>query len=265
MYIRPGLFEVIAHRGGALEAPENTFAAFDHALQLHNDIIFELDVQQTRDGQVVVLHDSTVDRTTNGHGDVTDLNYSDVEKLDAAYRFSKDLGKTFPLGGKRIKIPLFKDVLEKYPKTRISVEIKRANPPFERKVIDIIDRFEARDRVVLAGEDHKILSRARKLAPNMESGFSAQEVYRMLISLKCRMAFLAPTRGNVFQIPMEFNGRTIYSEDFVMWTHKLKRVVHLWTINDEVTMRQLLNDGVDGIITDAPSLLLRVAHELKKL
>jgi glycerophosphoryl diester phosphodiesterase len=264
-YLRPGKFDLIAHRGGGLEAPENTLEAFANAHRLYNDAVFELDVHRTRDGEIVCIHDDTVDRTTDGHGFVWDKTIADLQRLDAGYRFTLDGGRTFPFRGKKVVIPRLGEVLERFPQSRVSIEIKHSNPFFGKDIVDLVEKLGAQDRVVLAGSNHKILLEACGHGRGFCSGYSSREVLSTLIAGWTFLAFLAPDRGDVYQVPLEKNHIKIISPHFVEQAHGRGKFVHVWTINDEATMRHLIKIGVDGIVTDAPSLLLRVARELQKI
>jgi glycerophosphoryl diester phosphodiesterase len=112
----------IAHRGGMGLAPENTINAFEKAVS-HGSEIFELDVHATRDGEIVVIHDDTVDRTTNGSGRVNDLTLAEAQQLDAAYHYTADKGRSFPLRGKGLRIPTLKEIFQAFPDCRINIEI----------------------------------------------------------------------------------------------------------------------------------------------
>jgi len=258
-YLQTGEFAVIAHRGGSLEAPENTMAAFSHAYKVNQKIYFELDVHQTRDKEIVVHHDGTVDRTTNGTGSIANLSYKELSQFDAGYRFTLDNGKTFPFRDQGCHIPKLKDVLTAFPTTRLSIELKDGPVFFGGNVAKVITETQSQKRVCIAGENHKALSQAAALMPEVCSGFSAKE---MLINFYCAAlhlpSFIGAKRAQVMQIPYSHNGRTIASPNFINRAHKQGLFVHVWTVNDEETMRHLLKIGADGIITDAPTLLTRV-------
>ena len=264
-YLRDGFFEIIAHRGGSLEAPENTLLAFENARNVYAGSVFELDVHLTRDGEVVVMHDNEVDRTTNGHGKIRDMTLREFSDLDAGYRFTQDGGRTFSLRSKQIHPPRLSDVLQRFPENRVSIEFKKGNPPFHNEVLEIVDRYRSRDRVVLASEDHVLLGLARKAAPDLCSGFSGREILQAVVTNKLGLWFLNPRRGNVYQIPMSHNSIDVLTPQMVKNAHRNHKHVHVWTVNTEPEMIRCLELGVDGIITDAPSLLLRVARRLKKL
>lgn len=252
---------MIAHRGGSLEAPENTLAAFQNAHALYDEMVFELDVHLTRDGQVVVLHDDTLDRTTNGSGDIFQSLYKDVAQLDAGYRFTLDGGHSFPFRGKKICPPLFKDVLEAFPETRVSVELKKPYPGGVEAVLNSINRANAQNRVVLAAANDEIIKTFRKQAPDMCSGFSEREIYWNFMLSKFHLGFLAPLRGNVFQIPYEWNNRLILTPHLIRQAQKHGKFIHIWTVDDEKQMGHLIDVGVHGIITDRPSVLVALCHK----
>jgi len=262
-YLRHGKFEIIAHRGGGREGPENTIEAFQRAYDLYPDVIFELDVRRSHDGEIVVIHDETLDRTTDGKGKVSDLPWNELKELDAAHWFTKDGGKTYPLRGQDIGLSRFEEIFERFPSSRISVEFKTLVPFCGPKVIDTIRMHDAGDRVVLAGADHRNLVKASRLAPEMACGFSAREMKAAVMASTLGLSLLLPRRADVFQIPYDHGGRIVATPHFVSLAHGAGKSVHVWTVNDEATMRHLIRIGVDGIITDAPSLLWKVARELK--
>jgi glycerophosphoryl diester phosphodiesterase len=264
-YLRDGKFEIIAHRGGSHEAPENTLLAFGQILRKFPEAIIELDIHQTADGKIVVFHDDALNRVTNGRGMIWETSFKDLDALDAAYNFSQDGGRTFPHRGQGVKIPLLSEVFEKFPSARISIEFKHPVRFYGGKVLEIVRRYRAQDRVVLAGGDHDNLVKVAGLAPEMCSGFSARELFQTLIWGTLRLNTFCPARGHVLQIPFRHKNIPVATKNFIKNAHRRGLHVHVWTINDEATMRHLIELGVDGIVTDAPSLLLSVARTLKKI
>lgn len=250
-YLQEGRFAFVAHRGGSDEGPENTIEAFENTLRINPHSYFELDIRETKDKQIVVFHDPTIERVTNGTGKISNLTYAELLKFDVVK------------GSQKAKIPLLRNVLNRFPTSRISVELKESG--YEEAAIKIIHECNAQDRVVLASFSKKALSNARRLAPGLCSGFASTEVPLMLLAANMGLSLLAPKKGNVFQIPLEKNGVAVYSKRFLQLAHKLKKHVHIWTINDEATMRRLVLDGVDGIITDSPRVLYKVLRELNKI
>ena len=156
-------------------APENTIFAFDKAVS-HGSEVFELDVHATKDGEIVVIHDDTVDRTTNGSGRVKDLWLAEVKQLDTAYHYTADDGRSFPLRGKGLRIPTLKEVFQAFPDCRINIEIKQMYPGFEQKLRALIQECAMEDKVLIATEQHKYARAFRSLAPHIACSASRREV-----------------------------------------------------------------------------------------
>lgn len=248
---------VMAHQGGADLAPSNTMAAFRNAAQMGVDVL-ELDVHTTKDGVVVVIHDATVDRTTNGAGSVHDLTLSELQKLDAGYQFSPDNGQTFPFRGQGVTIPTLQEVLSAFPALRINIEIKQANPPMEQAVAELIQQASAQNRVLVVASNQDVIERFRALMPDVATGASESEVRGFFYAQTLRVsAFYRPT-ADALQVPENFGNIQVLSPHFVQAAHAREVAVHAWTINDPEAMRRLLAMGVDGIITDRPDLALEV-------
>lgn len=248
---------VMAHQGGADLAPSNTMAAFRNAAQMGVDVL-ELDVHTTKDGVVVVIHDATVDRTTNGVGSVHDLTLSELQKLDAGYRFSPDNGQTFPFRGQGVAIPTLQEVLSAFPALRINIEIKQADPPMEQAVAELIQQAGAQNRVLVVASNQDVIERFRALMPDVATGASESEVRGFFYAQTLRVsAFYRPT-ADALQVPENFGSIQVLSPHFVQAAHAREVAVHAWTINDPEAMRRLLAMGVDGIITDRPDLALEV-------
>lgn len=235
---RPRLF---AHRGGAAEAPENTLEAFRAGLDAGADRL-ELDVHATADGAVVVIHDETLERTTDDEGPVSQITLADLKRLNAACRFG---------GGQRCaRVPTLDEVLEAFPDVPLNIEIKQDRPPIVRQVLAVLDRHRARDRVLLAASKAHVMNAIREAAPDVLTGFSVLEVVEFMVRL--RDPAYRP-RGAALQVPPEDSGFTIVTPETVSRAHALGLEVHVWTINEEPEMERLLDLGVDGIMTDRPA------------
>ena len=259
--VKPYLYSLhplnIAHRGGMGLAPENTIYAFDKAVS-HGSEVFELDVHATRDGEMVVIHDDTVDRTTNGSGRVKDLTLAELKELDAAYHYTSDQDKSFPLRGKGLRIPTLKEVFQAFPARRINIEIKQLCPGFAQRLLALIQEYSMEDKVLIAAEQHAYSQAFRPLAPQLACSASRREVIIFYILLLLRLSFFYGARIDALQVP-EYHGRLhLVTPRFIKEAHKKNIRVHVWTINDEQDMERLLRWGVDGIITDYPNRLKQV-------
>lgn len=264
--LKPGLFLRTGHRGARGLAPENTLFSFQKAIEVGVDLI-ELDVQASQDGRIVVLHDPTVDRTTNGQGPVNQMTYEKLRPLDAGYRFTPDKGMTFPFRGKGIFIPLLEDVFKTFPQMSFTVEIKpSSHPNFLPTLADILQKY-APSRVIVACESHQELSAIRNLLPGIPTNLSRPEVRRFYFMSKLGVSFLFRSAGLVFQVPVHAGGddRTglrVVTPEFIRAAHREGRMVQVWTVNDPAEMRELIELGADGLTTDRPDLLNDVLKEI---
>jgi glycerophosphoryl diester phosphodiesterase len=248
---------VIAHRGGSALRPENTLAAFENAAALGVDVL-EMDVHATADGKIVVIHDATVDRTTNGTGAVAALSFESLRKLDAGYRWTADGGRTFPFRGKGVRVPALAEVFERFPGKRMNIEIKPAEPAFAGALCDLVRRSGRSDLVLVASVQQAALDAFRGACPAVATSMTPREGWVFYgFHLAHLTAALSP-RAAALQMPYRFRGRLVVSDDLVAAAHARNVRLHAWTVNDEAIMRQLIANGVDGILTDRPDLLLWV-------
>lgn len=253
---RPRLF---AHRGGSALAPENTIEAFRAGLEAGVDRL-EMDVHATRDGHVVVIHDATVDRTTDGSGEVRTLSLAELQALDAGARFVDASGEA-TFRGRGVVVPTLAAVLEAFPGVPLNIEIKQDDPPLEEAVLEVLDRFAARGRVLLAAEEASIMARIRAAAPGVLTSFSAADVLEFVTAWHGgRMAeYRAP--GVALQIPPSFGDVALVTAESVELAHRLGLEVHVWTIDDPGEMAALLDLGVDALMTDVPPIAARLLRE----
>jgi len=248
-----GTPHLIAHRGGAALAPENTLAALEQAVRRWRPDIIEIDVRATADGHCVLLHDPTLDRTTDGTGDVARFTLAELKRLDAGHNFvALDGAHTFR--GRGVTIPTIEEVLEALPDTRFIVEVKIGSA--QRPLFEAIRRFAAHDRVLAAGErdiDRDLFPQYP--GPTSESGDSMRRMYRMH-RLRL-MRWWQPSHPAV-QFPIDYEGRRMVDRRLVRELKSKGMIVHIWTVNDPADMRMLLDWGVDGVLSDRPDLLAEV-------
>ncbi|MCO5165506.1 MAG: glycerophosphodiester phosphodiesterase [Planctomycetes bacterium] len=264
--LRPGTFTRTGHRGARGLAPENTLEGFRRALEAGVDML-ELDVQLTRDGDVVVIHDPLVDRTTDwagpGPGAVAALSLAELARLDAGHAFTPDGGQSFPFRGQGVRIPRLVEVLEALPGVLITVEVKSPHPALVAQVVALVRRH-APERVVLASADHATLRALRRAAPELPSSFSGREVRDFyLLSRLGLTGLLFRSPGRLIQAPLwsdhdRGRGLRLVGPALLRAAHASGRAVHVWTVNEPATMRALIALGVDGITTDRPDVLAEV-------
>ncbi len=248
-----------AHRGGALLAPENTLVAFEQGLAFGADAL-ELDIQTTYEGEIVVIHDPTVDRTTNGSGPVAAYTLEKLRALDAGYRFSPDGGQTYPYRGQGITIPTLREVLERFPTARINIDLKESTPARERRLWELIQEYEAYDRVLVASGDlHLPITRFRQLAAGrVATSASAQEIRTFVLAAAGRATRWLRPAYDALQVPETHKGIRIVSRTLIEAAHRTGLAVHVWTVDRREDMERLLALGVDGLMTDRPDILAQV-------
>ncbi len=239
---------VFAHRGASAHAPENTLAAFELALSQNADGI-ELDVKLSADGHAVVIHDQTVDRTTGSHGHVKDLSLAQLRSLDAGSFFSEKY--------RGEKIPTLEEVFESLGKRLfINVELTNYNTPRDHLVETVcmlVKKFGLQKRVIFSSFFASNLSKARVYLPGVPRGLLA---FRGFLGAWARSFGFAFGRYQA----LHPNLKDVTPEQ-VQRVHRLKRRIHVWTVDAVEDMRRLFAWGVDAIITDDPQVAVRVRGE----
>ena len=236
--------KIFAHRGYSGKYPENTMIAFKKALECEVDGI-ELDVQLTKDGEVVIIHDETIDRTTTGKGFVVDYTYEELEKFDASFKF-KDLGFN--------KIPTLREYFQLVKDYDIvtNVELKTGINEYlgiEEKVWELIKEYNLEEKVIISSFNHFSVMRMKDIAPQLKYGFLSEDwiidagKYTHSYGVQC----YHPRFNNL--VP-----------DVIKELKKYNLEINTWTVNLEEDMRYLYSNNIDVIITNYPEL----AQEIKK-
>ncbi|MDH4225312.1 MAG: glycerophosphodiester phosphodiesterase [Deltaproteobacteria bacterium] len=247
-----------AHRGGMALRPENTLEAFAHARRLGCRFL-ELDVHLTRDCRVVVIHDPTVDRTTDGRGPVAGFTWDELQKLDAGFRFSAPDGETWR--GRGVKVPALDAVLAAFPDCTFSVDIKTANPAVFPALAQVIEQTATRGRVIAGAEAHCRYLRWRRTASGHPAFFTRVSGGLFWLFTLLGLSGLLKPCQQTLQIP-EYSGPIpLVTPRLLAAARRHGLPVLVWTVNDPAHMRRLLDLGVDGILTDRPDLLMRVIRE----
>ena len=248
---------VLAHRGGRGLWPENTLYAFRHAVTLGADVL-DFDIHSLSDGTLVVLHDETVDRTTDGSGKVRDFTLVDLQKLDAGYRWTADDGQSYPYRGQGINIPALSAVFTEFPGMRMNIEIKDTWPGARSDLCRMIDTHALHDRVVIASFSSAVIKEFRRICPGVATAAATGEAIPFYILNILHLGKLYHPAAETIQMPGYRNGNQLLNNSFVNLAHTHNMEVYAWTINDLKEMEILLELGVNGIITDYPDRLLEL-------
>lgn len=244
---------ILGHRGAAGSAPENTLASFEQGLKLGAHIM-ETDLHATRDGAPVLIHDPEVDRVCDGSGRVADLSLDALQSLDAAYHFSLDAGRSFPMRGRGIRVPSLDEAFAAFPGARFNIEIKAESEGLIPRVLDLISRH-ARESLTLltSGSDAIMATLRRALAGRDPAPAVGACTGDVLAVVRSAVAGEPPPPGPMaLQIPPDFGGRPLVSEQLIAHAHAHDIAIHVWTINEPEEMQRLLDLGADGLVTDHP-------------
>jgi glycerophosphoryl diester phosphodiesterase len=255
-------FQVIAHRGGSGLGPENTLAAFRRSLAAGADVL-EMDVRSTADGNLVVLHDATVDRTTDGRGTVNEMTLAQLKTLDAGYRWTADQGRSFPFRGRGITVPTFSEVLETFAETPMIAEIKEKRPEVSQSVCEMLRRHGRMTSVLVASVHAGVLERFRQVCPAVATSAGPSEALWFYLLSRAGLASLYSPAMQALQVPVTFKGLAVVSRRFVAAAHARNLTVAVWTVNAEGIMRRMIAAGVDGIMTDYPDRLAGIIEETR--
>ncbi len=253
---------VVAHRGGGGQFPESTLYAFQESAKLGVDIL-ELDVHETSDGALVVLHDGKVDRTTDGTGEIRAMTLEEARKLDAAFDFSTDGGSTFPMRGKGIKIPTLEDVFTSLTDKRFNIEMKPESETIPGALCSLLRAHGLAARAIVASASRTNLDNFRTICPEVATSGSFSEVTKFLVYQKSGLGGSYTPAMNAIQTPVKLRSFDFITADYIEKAHRLNLQIHVWTINDPDEMKRLIDLGVDGIMTDYPERLLTLLQSTR--
>ncbi|HEX8697382.1 MAG TPA: glycerophosphodiester phosphodiesterase [Myxococcaceae bacterium] len=251
----------ISHRGGALLAPENTLPAFRMAVERYRTQMLELDVHLTRDGEVVVAHDETLDRCTDGSGRLAALSFAELQRLDAGFRFTTDGGNTFPFRGQGVRIPTLREVLRAFPGLRINMEMKTQQQGTEDVLYKVLREENALDLVCMGSEHDTVAERLVARMPDACHFYPRDALASYVMTLMSGEQPYVDPRYAVLDMPVYFGGMRLISSDFLRATAAAGKWVNVWTVDDPAEMRLLISEGVGGIMTDRPDLLRQILDE----
>ncbi len=254
---------VMAHRGGMGLWPENTLYAFEHAARIGVDVM-EIDVRRTRDGEIVVIHDEAVDRVSDGKGAVADKTLEELKSLDFAYNFVKDGGGGPELRGTGVTIATLKELFKSLPDSYFNIDIKVNSAAFVRDVLELVREEGMLEKVVIGSFYDSIVDLVNREAGEFTTSASSREAWIIFLLNRIGLGRLHQPTGVAYQIPVTHKGMDVVTPSFVRTAHLLGQEVHVWTIDDPVEIRRLLEMGVDGIVTNRPDTAVEVVKEFRK-
>ncbi len=230
----PGV-AISAHRGGSIEAPENTIESFEYSIELGSSYI-ETDVQLSSNGIPYIFHDDDLKRL---FGKNIIFNSLHSDEIDELILFDK------------YKIPTLESTLQKFPDTLFQIDVKTDEVVLP--TMEVIKKTNSTDKVCIASFSSKRLKQVHNLYPEICLSMGPFEVMKLLLASFGLYRKKVP--GNCLQIPIYQYGIKLVTKRFINYIHSIGLKIHVWTINDEDTMQKLIDLGVDGIITDRPKTL----------
>lgn len=254
---------VIAHRGGADIYPENTLVSFKGAVELGADAL-EMDIYASADGIPVVIHDSTVDRTTNASGHVSSFSFEELKQLDAAYWFqdaritSTDSDPTYPYRGQGIGIPGLEEVFSAFPGIPMVVEIKEQDTRLADKMIELVRTYDREDITLFGSFYPDMLQYFRQHAPEIPTHAYEQEVLILLGLAHLRLEGLLSPEYEAIMVPMRSGRLKVTTPRFLQASHNRGIFTAAWTINRREDMELLIGKGIRALITDRPDLAVEI-------
>lgn len=255
---------VLAHQGGEHLFPSNTMLAMEGAMALNVDVL-EMDIHATSDGALVLIHDDTVDRTTDGTGLVKEMTFAELRELDAGHYWTNDGGATYPYRGQGIVIPSLDEIMTAFPGMRMNIEIKQREPSITAVTCDLIRQHGMSERVLLASFHQVVIEEFRAACPEVATSMVQAEIqpFWILNTFFLGRLYQPPANAHAFQVPERANlpvlGEVqVITPRFVRNARRHNINVHVWTINETADMERLLATGVNGLITDRPDLMLEI-------
>lgn len=251
---------VIAHQGGEKLRPSNTMIAFQHAVDLGVDVL-EMDIHATQDGVIVVIHDATVDCTTDGRGAVQEMTFAEIQTLDAGHYWTDDGGQTYPYRGQGIRIPALAEVLQAFPTMPMNIEIKQAEPSIVAPLCQLLREHGLAEQTLVPSFHADTIAAMRATCPEVATSLVRPEITRFWLLNVLGLGALFRAPGEAIQVPerstLPILGEVqVVTARFVRNAHRHNMAVHVWTIDETDDMERLLALGVDGLITDRPDRML---------
>lgn len=245
---------LVAQGGAASLAPENTLAAFQTALDLGADVL-ALDVRLSADGELIVLRDETVDRTTDGAGKVSDLTLAQLKALDAGFRFIPDDGITYPYRSKGVTLSTLAEVMAAFPTARLQIVLQDDSLAAAERLTNAIIAAQAQDRVIVGSPHEDVLRRFRRLSPDVATVVGRNELRTFSLLQSFGLIGLHRALGDVYQAPVRAGRFRYDSPRFIANVHALNQKIFFSGVDDPAEISRLLALGADGIVTARPELV----------
>lgn len=256
---------VIAHGGAKKLFPENTMVAFDGSMAIGIDML-EMDVCLTKDDILITHHDKTIDAMTNGSGNIRDYTFEELKAFNFGDGF-KDLNGKNPYAETIVSVTKLEDVFKKYPDMLYNVEIKDSGETGEKAaqiLFQLIKKYNLENQILVPSFDDATITRFREITNNTVLTSSASDETKKYIYYHLAQMdnLVFDIKYEAMQLPLSNSGVNLATKSIINDAHRRNIAVHYWTVDDKETMKDLIANGADGIITDRPDLMNEVLDEL---
>ncbi|MDG2448130.1 MAG: glycerophosphodiester phosphodiesterase family protein [Saprospiraceae bacterium] len=253
--------EVICYATGKNENPENSVIGIEHCLKVNSNWWIEMDVQITKDKELVLFHDYDLIRTTGMNGIISNFNYSDLSELNIGCDFMLNIDRVNKI--KESNIPLLEHVLKSYPEANFIFDIHSNDPSIVDLFIDLIEKVEFTPRFVVGSEYEKVISEMRKKRAFWTYAASAREAKSLIVSSWLQMDKYFPLHSDILCIPLKFGKVTALTDRIIHHVQSKGKKLWVWmyegktarTIQNMNQYQELKSRGIDGVFTDSPELL----------
>ena len=255
-YFTSSNVSVIAHRGGRGLRPGNTIEAAVNAVNIGSDVI-ELDVHLTADQVLVVRHDDNINTTTNGTGLIRSMSAEDIGQYSANFHSVDFPNKEFK---EEIKVPTLESMFEKLPNKRYLIELKPKDEVTADALCALVIKAQLEEQVIVGSFHSETLKYFRDQCPNIPTSIGQSEMVWFVLLERLKLGHLFKTESYSIQVPVSYGGYKILSPSLIELAHRLNMRVDVWTVNSPEVMREVINMGVDGVITDYPDRLISILN-----
>jgi glycerophosphoryl diester phosphodiesterase len=235
--------------------PGNTMVYLEGVADLGVDVL-EMDAHMTSDGHIVLIHDETVDRTTNDSGLVSNFTLKEIQKLEVGINWTQDGGATHPYRGQGLQIPTVEEVFQRFPDYPMVIEIKQQSPSMAEPFCALIRRYNMTNKVLVPSFSDQAISEFRAACPEVATAAGSDEVRNFVIANFLMATNILNPLYQAFQVPEKSGDIPVVIPHFIKTAHAHGLQVHIWTINEETDMQRFIDLGVDAIMTDRPDILL---------
>ena len=250
---------VIAHADDTGQGlwPGNTMLFLESVAEIGVDVL-EMDAHMTRDGHVVLMHDDTVDRTTNGAGLISNMTLEEIKAFEVGGNWTQDDGATYPYIGQGLQVPTVEEVFQRFPDYPMVIEIKQDTPSMADPFCALIRQYGMSEKVLVPSFSDQAINEFRAACLEVATAASGDEVRCFVIANFLLATNLLNPAYQAFQVPEGSGGIPVVIPHFVNSAQDHNLQVHIWTINDADDMKRFLEMDVDGIMTDRPDILLEI-------